>query len=143
MPKELSGHPEAVNLMAFVKRLLEKHSDKISFIVVFGSAAKGTWMMHSDVDVLVGLSIDDGMRLIDRIGLFAQEAKGNIDVFPYARSEWKRMFDAFNPLLLEALEDGIVIYDDGSFATIRETFRHLRSIGKIVRHNLGWKIVAL
>ncbi|MCS7253594.1 MAG: hypothetical protein RMK18_06830 [Armatimonadota bacterium] len=100
-------------------------------------------MMHSNVDVLIGLGVDDGMRFVDRISLFAQEAKGKIDVLPYARSEWQHMFETLHPLLLEALEDGIIIYDDSSFAILREAFYKLRSSGKIARHNLGWGIIDL
>ncbi|MCS7253595.1 MAG: hypothetical protein RMK18_06835 [Armatimonadota bacterium] len=42
LPEALLRHPEAINLMAFVERLLQRQSSRISFVVIFGSAAKGT-----------------------------------------------------------------------------------------------------
>jgi len=52
--------------------------------------------VRSDLDVFIGLSVDDGLRLIDRIGQFADLAEGNLEIFPYARLEWKRMFDGLH-----------------------------------------------
>ncbi len=141
LPEALSAHPEAENLKKFVERVLSERGDEIAFIVVFGSAAKGKWTVRSDLDVFIGLSIDDGMRLIDRIGKFAKVVEGNLEVFPYARSEWKRMFDNLHPLLLEVLEDGIVLFDRGDFAEMRETFRKWRSDGLIIRNPFGWRIL--
>ena len=141
LPKTLSAHPEAENLKKFVERVLSERGDEIAFIVVFGSAAKGKWTVRSDLDVFIGLSVDDGLRLIDRIGQFADLAEGNLEVFPYARSEWKRMFDGLHPLLLEVLEDGIVLFDKGDFAAMRETFRKWRSDGLVIRNPFGWRIL--
>jgi len=141
LPETLSAHPEAENLKKFVGRVLSERGDEIAFIVVFGSAAKGKWTVRSDLDVFIGLSVDDGLRLIDRIGQFAGLVEGNLEVFPYARSEWKRMFEGLHPLLLEVLEDGIVLFDKGDFAAMRETFRKWRSDGLVIRNPFGWQIL--
>jgi predicted nucleotidyltransferase len=141
LPETLLAHPEAENLKKFVERVLSERGDEIAFIVVFGSAAKGNWTVRSDLDVFIGLSVDDGLRLIDRIGQFADLAEGNLEVFPYARSEWKRMFDSLHPLLLEVLEDGIVLFDKGDFAAMREIFRKWRSDGLVIRNQFGWRIL--
>jgi predicted nucleotidyltransferase len=141
LPETLLAHPEAENLKKFVERVLSERGDEIAFIVVFGSAAKGKWTVRSDLDVFIGLSVDDDLRLIDRIGQFADLAEGNLEVFPYARSEWKRMFDSLHPLLLEVLEDGIVLFDKGDFAAMREIFRKWRSDGLVIRNQFGWRIL--
>lgn len=140
LPEALSEHPEATSLMAFLERLLSKHGGEIEFVVVFGSAAKGKWTVQSDLDVFVGLSIDDGLRLIDRIGFFTQLAQGNLEIFPYARSQWQRMFETLHPMLLDVLEDGIVLTDKGSFTAMRTTFRHWRETGQLIRNRYGWRI---
>jgi hypothetical protein len=41
------------------------------------------------------------------------------------------MFQAYHPLLLEALEHGVVLWDRGAFAEMHATFQQWRS---------GWKI---
>jgi len=140
LPKRLSQHPEFDNLKAFVERLVRERGDEIAFVVVFGSAAKGNWTVQSDIDVFVGLNRDDGLRLVDRIGQFAELAQGNLEIFPYARSQWRRMFETFNPILLDALEDGIILVDDGEFAAMRETFRRWRAQGLVSRTEVGWRI---
>lgn len=141
LPEALSQHPEFGNLKAFVEQLMHKRGNEIAFVVVFGSAAKGTWTIWSDIDIFVGLNRDDGLRLIDRISQFTDFVRGKLEVFPYARSEWQHMFETFNPLLLEALEDGIVLIDDGEFVSMRETFRQWRANGLILRTNCGWRIL--
>lgn len=141
LPEALSAHPEFENLVAFMERLMCERNEEIAFVVVFGSAAKGNWTVRSDIDVFVGLNHDDGLRLIDRIGQFAELAQGNLEIFPYARSQWQRMFETFNPLLLDALEDGIVLLDNGEFAAMREIFHRWRSQGLILRTNAGWRVL--
>lgn len=138
----LSQHPEFGNLKVFVERLMQKRGNEVSFIVVFGSVAKGTWTFWSDIDIFVGLNRDDGLRLIDRIGQFTEFVQGKLEVFSYARSEWQRMFETFNPLLLEALADGIVLIDSGEFASMKEIFCQWQADGLILRTNCGWRISA-
>lgn len=141
LPEGLSAHPEFENLKAFAERLMCERGEEVAFIAVFGSTAKGKWTVSSDIDIFVGLSCDDGLRLIDRIGQFAKLAQGNMEIFPYSRSQWQHMFKTFNPLLLEVLEDGVVLFDNGEFSAMRETFRKLRSEGLILRTNFGWQIL--
>ncbi|MCS7192933.1 MAG: nucleotidyltransferase domain-containing protein [Armatimonadetes bacterium] len=142
LPEELSQHPEFENLKVFLERLMKERGSEIAFVVIFGSAAKGKWTVHSDIDVFIGLNCDDGLRLIDRIGQFAELAQGNLEVFPYERSQWRRMFETFNPLLLDVLEDGIVLFDSGEFSAMRETFQRLLAQGSILRTDSGWRILA-
>jgi hypothetical protein len=111
-------------------------------VVLFGSRARGDWLPGSDYDLLIGLAVDDGLRLIDRIGEFSSDLALNADVFPYGRSEWRRMFDDRHPLLLEALEYGLPLYDRGSFAMLRATFAEWRLSGQVVPWRQGWKITA-
>lgn len=122
-----------------VERLLQR-DEELEFIVLFGSMARGDWSWGSDYDLLVGLRGDDGKRWIDRLEEFSRAIEGNIEVFPYSRREWQRMFEEFHPLLLEALEHGIVLWDRGGFAEMRKVFHQWRASGKVVPWGSGWKI---
>jgi predicted nucleotidyltransferase len=124
----------------FLKRLLDGKGEKVEFVVLFGSRAKGTWTQHSDYDVFIGLREDDGKRFIDRICEFSSLAEGPVEVFPYALSEWRRMFEGRGTLLLEVLEHGVVLFDRGSFARMREIFREWRERGEVVPFECGWHI---
>ena len=138
MLKGLSDRPEVEKLERFLKTL-EERKGEIEFIVLFGSMARGDWSAGSDYDLLIGLSGDDGKRFIDRLGEFSPR-EGNIEVFPYSRSEWRRMFEGFHPLLLEALEYGLVLWDRGAFAEMRERFRRWREEGRVAPWRCGWRI---
>ncbi len=139
LPAALSEHPEKAAVEKFLQRLFAEHGDQIAFVVLFGSVAKGTWTVRSDVDVFVGLSVDDGKRLIDRMAEFTAW-EGNIEVFPYARSEWECMVAQKHPLLLAVLEDGIPIFDNGAFASLRELYREWRAQGLVTPTPWGWQI---
>ncbi len=136
----LSDRPEVDKLARFLHALLEQRGDELAFVVLFGSMARGDWSLGSDYDVLIGLRTDDGKRFIDRMGEFAALAEGDIEVFPYSHAEWQHMWRIRHPLLLEALEDGLVLWDTGAFAAMREKFRRLRASGASQHWRTGWKL---
>lgn len=142
MLQALSDRPEAEKFTAFLDALLAQRRAVLEFIVLFGSMARGDWSRGSDYDVLIGLCGDDGQRLLDRMAEFAPSGGVAIDVFPYSRSEWQRMFQAYHPLLLEAFEHGVVLWDRGAFAEMRATFQQWRQRGQVQPWRSGWKITA-
>lgn len=139
MLRELSNRPDVEKLERFLADLLERRREEIEFVVLFGSMARGDWSAGSDYDLLIGLSYDDGKRFIDRLGEFAPK-EGNIEIFPYSLSEWRRMFSEYHPLLLEALAHGIVLWDKGAFSEMRKTFQEWLKSGKVTPWRNGWKI---
>lgn len=135
--KALSDRPEVEKLERFLERLLEKRGKELEFVVLFGSMARGDWARGSDYDVFIALEDDDGKRLIDRMAEFDNLVEANTEVLPYSRSEWQRMFDGFHPLLLEVLENGIVLWDRGGFAEMRDVFSRWRDSGLVVPWKMG------
>ncbi len=142
MPKASWEHPEGKPLERFLEVLLKRKGEIIDFVVLFGSRARGDWSIGSDYDILIGLNCDDGKRLIERMEEFSFK-EADFEVFPYSFSEWRRMFEGFHPLLLEALEYGVVLWDRGAFAEMREAFRKWRESGLVVPWGFGWKITAV
>jgi predicted nucleotidyltransferase len=140
LPTAYSEVPDRDQLERWLRPLWEQRAGDLAFVVLFGSRARGDWSRGSDFDLLLGLAGDDGLRLVDRIGQLSAIIGGNVDVFPYSRSEWQRMFADRHPLLLEALEHGVVLRDDGTFARMRKTFRAWRRRGHVVPWRQGWKI---
>ena len=136
----LSDLPELETLERFLERLLASRAHDVEFVVLFGSMARGNWSRGSDYDVLVGLCAEDGKRLIDRIGELESLLDGNVQVFPHDRPVWERMFESFHPLLLEALDHGVILFDRGRFAAMRETFHGWRAAGVVTPLASGWKI---
>ena len=140
MLKELSDRPDVGRLEDALERVLATREGEIEFIVLFGSMAKGNWSLGSDYDVLIGLTVADGMRFIDRMGQFDSITGGYVEVFPYDRPAWERMFAGFNLLFLEALADGIALFDRGGWAIMREQFLRWCADGTLTRLPSGWKI---
>ncbi len=136
----LSDRPEIEQFTAFVDTLLARRSEALEFVVLFGSMARGDWSRGSDYDVLLGLCGEDGKRLLDRMAEFSPPVGIAIDVFPYSRSEWQRMFQDYHPFLLEALEHGVVLWDRSAFAEMRTLFRQWRQRGQVCPWRCGWKI---
>lgn len=139
MPGPRWEDPEAAPLRRYVEQLVRGRAEALEFVVLFGSRARGDWTRGSDFDVLVGLRDDDGKRWVDRLAEW-ESREGNVDVFPYARSEWERMFQERHLLLLDALEHGVVLWDRGSFRRMRATFRRWREEGRVVPWRAGWRI---
>jgi hypothetical protein len=123
-----------------VDGLLQAHAHELEFLVLFGSRARGDWSPASDYDLLLGLAGEDGLRLLDRMAVFAPQEALDVEVFPYSRSEWQQMLRDYHPLLLEALEGGMILWDRGAFATMRECFRRWRQEGRVQPWREGWKI---
>jgi predicted nucleotidyltransferase len=137
---KLSNRPHFERFRASVEQILAARGDDLAFIVLFGSMATGKWMPYSDYDLLIGLNRDDGVRFIDRIGEFQQFVQTAIDVFPYSKSEWQRMFENYHLLLLEALDKGVVLWDDGSFAEMLQQFQLKLREGTLQRKPRGWRV---
>ncbi len=121
---------------------MQEKGDRLAFVVLFGSMATGQWMPHSDYDLLVGLNHDDGLRLIDRIGEFQALMETDADVFPYSRSEWTQMFVDRHLLMLEALDTGVVLVDDGCFQQMRSEMQRWLASGELIRTMHGWRTPA-
>jgi predicted nucleotidyltransferase len=83
--------------LTYLDELLTQHRDELAFVALFGSMAQGNWSYGGDYDVLIGLHDDNGKRLLDRVAEFTPSVALNVDVFPYSRSKWQRMFHDFHP----------------------------------------------
>ncbi|MFN3928787.1 MAG: nucleotidyltransferase domain-containing protein [Thermoflexus sp.] len=140
MSKRSSVPPNHELFERTVQRLLMERGEEIEFLVLFGSIARGDWSWRSDYDLLLGLRGEDGMRFVDRLLAFAPWIEGNIDLFPYSRSEWERMFAGRHPLLLEALDHGVVLWDRGAFTQMREIFQGWKARGEVEHLPSGWRI---
>jgi Nucleotidyltransferase domain len=138
--KDLSDRPDIERLEQYLTRIVGEHGVRLEFIVLFGSMARGDWSRGSDYDLFIGLAADDGRRLIERMAEFDPAGRGDIEVFPYSHSEWQRMFREYHLLLLEALAHGVVLWDRGEFARMRQAFQTWRERGDVVPWLSGWKI---
>lgn len=137
---QLSGRPRLDGFRAFLENLMRQRGADVEFVVLFGSMARGDWSRGSDFDVLVGLRRDEEERWIDRLVPFTRMAGATpIEALPYTLDEIERMFCHFNLVVLAALRDGIVLYDDGKWADYQRRYRSLIEQGLLIQEGRqGW-----
>jgi predicted nucleotidyltransferase len=140
LPEELSDRPDVDRFERFLERLRGQKGERIEFVVLFGSMAKGNWSSGSDYDVLVGLRGADDQRFIDRLGEFGEVASGDAEVFPYARPEWEQMFPSYHMTMLDAMEHGVVLFDRGAWSEMQRQFAEWRANGVVVPFDQGWRL---
>lgn len=120
--------------------LSARYSDTVSSVVLFGSMARGDFGRGSDFDVLVVLRRSERERFLDRLAAFADLTSGGVDVFPYTLDEIASMESGYHLTLIEALDHGIPLLDDGTFAAARERHMARKAAGALERIPVGWRI---
>ena len=127
----------------FCEKLLEWHGDNLIGLLLFGSVARGDWDKDSDIDLLIVLrklqkSKRDTLREVIEL---RRELRGSqeykdcvsmgyyptVEAYPLEMEEAKR----FRRMYLDALTEGIVIFERESFLTelIGRFEERLRDIG--------------
>jgi predicted nucleotidyltransferase len=135
----LSDRPDIDRFRRYIDAVLAQRGEEIEFIVLFGSMARGNWSLGSDYDLLIGLRVDDGKRLLDRIYEFERIAPAPIEPFVYSRSEWMKMWGDLHLTFLEAADYGVVLFDRGGWGKVCEEFERRLRTGSIERHLGGWR----
>ncbi len=139
MRKALRGLPRAEELEENVRRLVDEKRDEIVSVVLFGSMAKRTWTTASDYDLLI-VSRRDGRRFFERASDYYEFFTVPVDVFVYTVEEVNAMFEDLNPLILDVLKDGVVLFDEGYWKDLHERFVRLLESKRIEPRARGWTI---
>ena len=103
---------------------------------MFGSRARGDYTAYSDYDVLVVVSHSEE-RFIDRPLKYLKYSEEPLELFIYTTSEVEAVFDDANALILDALRDGVVLYDKGFWRELRGKFLVLLEKGGYKAHGGG------
>lgn len=129
-----------------VSELKDIFQTDLRSIILFGSYAKGTAQTYSDIDILIilnrkfanwmercDLEIELRKRLYSTVGQVSPKV-GSIE-------ELEAALEALNPLILNILDSGIILYDNGAFAKLKEHFKHIAST-EVVKRADYWEVVA-
>lgn len=109
--------------MAFRDNVLKKLSDRVQSIVVYGSLARGEATEDSDIDMLV-VSRDKELR--EKLSDISYEVDFENDFETFitpihlTRDELEHRVNVGSPFILKILQEGVILYDDGTFQGIRE-----------------------
>ncbi len=113
----------------FCEKLLEVFGDRLVAVVLFGSVARGDWGQNSDIDLII---VADGwsnkriwerireLRKVERMVEASAEYANAVEAgyiprfqpYPLSLKEAKR----FNRVYLDAVLDGVILFDRDSFA---------------------------
>lgn len=129
-----------------VLELKDEFQSDLNSVILFGSYAKGTAKPYSDIDILIilnkkfanwterrDLEIELRKRLYRTVGQVSPKI-GTVE-------ELKAALNNLNPLVLNILDSGIPLYDDGAFGELKERFKQIVP-AKIMRRADYWEVVA-
>lgn len=114
-----------------VKRELEKLAEvlqdlRVHSIVLFGSRARGEHLKSSDYDVLIVAEGFENMSFYEREYLVLSRYRGRVPLEPwcYTPREVVESLERRPRIdIVDAVEHGMVVYDDGFWKRIREKYR--------------------
>ncbi len=98
--------------------LIEKLRDKISSLILYGSAAKGDMKEESDIDVLV-ITKDDDNEIYDEISKIRTDVdlknSSLTSLISLSRREIEEYLKLNSPFIKDVIKEGVILYDDGTF----------------------------
>ena len=112
-----------------VVELIVKGFDTVA-VILFGSRARGDWGPWSDYDILIIARFCE--PYLERIGRVLEQLKDvrlPVEPHPYTLEEALEMLRRGNPLIVDALEEGKVLYSTGEFEVLIEEFRKMKERG--------------
>lgn len=125
-------------LKRYVKLLLSS-SLKVKAIVLIGSRARGDWKAYSDTDILVvaeNFPQNYGELLMT---LNPPEAwRLSLEPRAYSPEEFLDAIWALDLTALDAVEEGVVLYDGGFWRKAQEVFRSTKEEYGLKKIRDGW-----
>jgi len=134
---KLPNVPYKNALEAYLKSLFDKLSP--SFVVLYGSAARGDFGVGSDVDILIvaeelPAKLDDRLRLLFSIN----PTTAPLEPIGYTPKEFEELLRRRQATALYAMEEGILLYDDGTYLKKKKLYKKLKADLKIIKGKAGW-----
>lgn len=127
-------YPAFTELEQFVHCIVRRRP---LLVLLFGSVATGRFTQHSDADVLVVFQ-----RPVEWIDVYKCSA-GRVQPLVRGLEEVLGEIERGNTLMIEALEDGIPLFDRvGTYERLQAACQKAKSKLGLVRQRWGWQRVA-
>ena len=117
----------------YVREIVERLVNglrKVDAIILFGSRARGDWVPWSDYDILVIAEFQE--KYLDRIarilGLLS-DLPVEVEPHPYTLEEAIQMLLQGNPTIVDAIEEGVILYQSPRLKTLLDTYMELKKRG--------------
>lgn len=108
----------------FAQRVVSELNGAIEAVVLYGSVARGTASSRSDVDLLIVSPEKDPIR--NKVAEIEVDidAKNNYQTFLtsayFTPQELRSLAISGSPYVLDVLNEGVILYDDGFFTGLRQ-----------------------
>ncbi|MFN3621903.1 MAG: nucleotidyltransferase domain-containing protein, partial [Nitrososphaerales archaeon] len=109
-------------------------------IILYGSVARGTQGVGSDIDLLI-ISECLPKNFLERLKSVAElnNSTTPIEALAYTPQEFQQMAERLHPTALSALEDGVILFDDGFFQQQRRRYTKTKKKINLIRVEGGWE----
>jgi predicted nucleotidyltransferase len=127
-----NGRPAIEYLADYIEQL--SRLTNVRAVVVIGSRARGDWKLSSDIDAII---------VVDKAASYTElPSLGIVDPRIYTVEELIEAIKAAEYELIEAFEEGKIIYDDEIWKEMQKTYEEVKERLKIRKYKKGWKIYA-
>ncbi len=113
-----------------IVEILRKNLDHLDAIILFGSRARGDWRPWSDYDLLIIAEFRE--KYLDRIGKIfniLKDIRIPIEPHPYTLEEALELLRNGNPTIIDAIEEGKILFITDRGKKLYEEFKRLRNLG--------------
>lgn len=113
-----------------ITRRLVEHLEDVKAVVLFGSRARGDWLPWSDYDLLVIAGYSEPyLERIKKILDLLADTKLPVEPHPYTPREALEMLHQGNPIIVDAIEEGIPLHKTTWYDKLLEEYQELRRRG--------------
>lgn len=103
---------------------------RLHAVMLFGSRSRGDWGPWSDYDLLVIADFKDPYLQRIATALEAlEDVRLPVELHPYTPEEAVNMLERGNPTIIDALEEGVVLYGGPVLEKLRRRLRELKERG--------------
>jgi len=127
-----------IGLEKYVK-LLRDSTLRVRAIILMGSRARGDWKAHSDTDILVVAENFPQSHSELLVALYPPEVWGlSLEPRAYTPEDFLDALWALDLTALDAVRDGVVLYDDGFWKEAQNTFQVAKREYGLKKIKDGW-----
>ena len=119
-------------LQEYVSRVMR--AVKLHAAILFGSRARGDHGPWSDYDILlIGDFHDPYLKRLKMLFELTEGLQIPVEPHPYTLDEALEMLERGNPIIVDAIEEGKVLYADEAFRVLLAKYHEMRRAGKLRR----------
>ncbi|MHA1294265.1 MAG: nucleotidyltransferase domain-containing protein [Promethearchaeota archaeon] len=107
LKKKLKRYPNLNELKTFINRI---EKEKLKFILLYGSLAKGTYTQYSDIDVLCVYNKEFNNRK-ERFLISYKYSDGLVQPKNLSYEEFKTALKEGNSFIHSIIQDGIILFN--------------------------------